>query len=742
MKKSIRSILALLLAFNLTAVPAAADFNYSAIPVFAEGEEIAEESVKEFSSGSFVFRVNDDGETCSLISFEHEDSYEAEDAASVTIPESVSYDGKDYQVTAIENRAFSQKNIVSASIPSTVSFIGFEAFADNQYLEEIDIPDSVTEIGLGAFAGTGLKSVTIPGSIKDLGCCFNHCYDLENVVIEDGVETIALGCFFGDDRLKSFEYTDSLVFADPFNMQNHRIKGTERLQKISEPFVYDETTFTIYRKYEDHAEVVTTVDFAKVKSDIDGLPVTALAANGMFESMYEFEIPSFIKKIGKYSCAFSSGKGDILYIPSTVEEIERDAFVKSFFTAVSLPKNITDPEKIFTFCDDLNPANIVYDSSEIVIEKGFEKLSAKSDRRIDFEDGYNGNLWLVECDGTLEYFGDGKFESVWDTDVEYFGYCGKDFRTVPDVIQMDYEIEADENDEGTTCSGILCHGNDYDEYFLVDYYTPKAYEYITSGAYCGDMTVNGEEYGVYYFEFVPEVKFYYCIRKAGSVNKNSVDAVSFIKALGRIDADAGNIYDANVFVQNNSGKGRLNLIKNDIQEVYSEKVADTTQPIETEQPEETTAVETEEGTPKETLPTRPVETEAPVTEKKADTSKNEDSADKDKYDINSAPDTANYPTGNSSSWRSGEQSVHVILGAPVSEDKEIIYGDINGDGVADLTDLTYLSLYLMNSAKFNDDQMKAADVDGNGEVDIADLPYFKQYVSKDVKVQKLGPKDR
>ena len=75
--------------------------------------------------------------------------------------------------------------------------------------------------------------------------------------------------------------------------------------------------------------------------------------------------------------------------------------------------------------------------------------------------------------------------------------------------------------------------------------------------------------------------------------------------------------------------------------------------------------------------------------------------------------------------------------AVVSED--IIYGDINGDGVADLTDLTLLSVYLMSKKGISADRMANADVDGNGSVDISDLPRFKQYISKDANVKSLGP---
>lgn len=69
---------------------------------------------------------------------------------------------------------------------------------------------------------------------------------------------------------------------------------------------------------------------------------------------------------------------------------------------------------------------------------------------------------------------------------------------------------------------------------------------------------------------------------------------------------------------------------------------------------------------------------------------------------------------------------------------ENLYGDLNGDKVADLTDLTLLSLYLLGDNDLSEDILKYADVNGNGTVDIADLAHFKQYVSKESGIV-LGP---
>lgn len=78
-----------------------------------------------------------------------------------------------------------------------------------------------------------------------------------------------------------------------------------------------------------------------------------------------------------------------------------------------------------------------------------------------------------------------------------------------------------------------------------------------------------------------------------------------------------------------------------------------------------------------------------------------------------------------------------------ASDSSVYYGDLNGDNSADLTDLTFLSLYLMKAREFTARQIKAADIDGSGTVDIADLAYFKQYICKDKKLNssiKIGRK--
>ena len=77
-------------------------------------------------------------------------------SGNLAIPSSVTYDGKEYSVTSIDDRAF----------------------VECSGLTSVEIPNSVTSIGEGAFAGcSSLTSVTIGNSVTSIGdTAFNGCY--------------------------------------------------------------------------------------------------------------------------------------------------------------------------------------------------------------------------------------------------------------------------------------------------------------------------------------------------------------------------------------------------------------------------------------------------------------------------------------------------------------------------------------------------------------------------------------
>lgn len=58
----------------------------------------------------------------------------------------------------------------------------------------------------------------------------------------------------------------------------------------------------------------------------------------------------------------------------------------------------------------------------------------------------------------------------------------------------------------------------------------------------------------------------------------------------------------------------------------------------------------------------------------------------------------------------------------------ILYGDVNGDGVVSIRDATLVQMYLAQMVEFDAAQLLAADADGNGTVDINDVTRIQQYL--------------
>lgn len=114
----------------------------------------------------------------------------------VVIPETISYNGVAYSVTAIDNGAFFMNDeLTSITIPSTVKTIGNDAFASCESLTSLYIPNSVESIGESAFGGCySLTSLYIPNSVETIGCsAFRACVRIRFVVFESDVPPTCCG---------------------------------------------------------------------------------------------------------------------------------------------------------------------------------------------------------------------------------------------------------------------------------------------------------------------------------------------------------------------------------------------------------------------------------------------------------------------------------------------------------------------------------------------------------------------
>lgn len=89
---------------------------------------------------------------------------------------------------------YSNDNLETVELSEGLKYIG--DFAFNQCaIREIDLPNSLTEIGQGAFDGNNLTTVTIPTGIEVLKCDIFVFNALETIEIPSNIRYIGVGAF-------------------------------------------------------------------------------------------------------------------------------------------------------------------------------------------------------------------------------------------------------------------------------------------------------------------------------------------------------------------------------------------------------------------------------------------------------------------------------------------------------------------------------------------------------------------
>ena len=128
-------------------------------------------------------------------------------------------------VTSIGDGAFYSCKCTSITIPNSVTSIGEYAFFECSSLTSITIPNSVTTIGRRTFRNcSSLTSVTIGNSVTSIGeSAFSNCSSLTSVSIGNGVTSIADGAFYGCDKLVDvycYATTPPIVY-DAYSFENY-----------------------------------------------------------------------------------------------------------------------------------------------------------------------------------------------------------------------------------------------------------------------------------------------------------------------------------------------------------------------------------------------------------------------------------------------------------------------------------------------------------------------------------------
>ena len=118
---------------------------------------------------------------------------------NIIIPEIVHYNNDDYPVIAIHEAAFYNNNeLLKVTVKGEkLKSVGGIAFVWCHRLTEVNLPNSVTEMGWRAFHNCGLTSISLPNSLTELPKeAFRACGSLKTIKLPDNLITIGEQAFY------------------------------------------------------------------------------------------------------------------------------------------------------------------------------------------------------------------------------------------------------------------------------------------------------------------------------------------------------------------------------------------------------------------------------------------------------------------------------------------------------------------------------------------------------------------
>ena len=150
----------------------------------------------------------------------------------IRIPSRCTAIRSDYAFLGTESYRSFIAGIEEVEIPDTVTEIGSYAFHNFRKVKKINIPNSVTKIGQGAFyLCNSLVSITIPNSVTSIGDrSFEDCRSLTSITIPDSVTSIASYAFFNCSNLTSIAIPEGVT-----SIGGYAFSGCSSLASIKLP---------------------------------------------------------------------------------------------------------------------------------------------------------------------------------------------------------------------------------------------------------------------------------------------------------------------------------------------------------------------------------------------------------------------------------------------------------------------------------------------------------------------------
>lgn len=286
----------------------------------------------------------------------------------------------DMPVTAIAKKAFyGNKKITTVSIPATVASVGEDAFGSCMYLTAIrvdknnatycdedgvlfskdkktlfrfpprytqgsyTIPDSVTTIGVRAFANCLLTAVEIPTTVTYIeGGAFHFSSGLTQVSLPDTITAIAFGVFSSCINLTSVIIPDTVT-----SIGKNAFSGCEKLEEIAIPNSVTSIGTSAFSG---------CVNLKKINIP-DGVTAIAASTFYMCESLSTIHLPDSVTALGNRAFFFCDELKTV-NLPDGITSIGREAFAGCYaLEDVNLPESLAViGDQAFHYCLSLDTA--------------------------------------------------------------------------------------------------------------------------------------------------------------------------------------------------------------------------------------------------------------------------------------------------------------------------------------------------------------------------------------------------
>lgn len=309
-------------------------------------------------------------------------------------------------------------------IPSaqSVEFLGNKveeinayAFGSCENLVSISIPDSVTEIGQSAFAGTGITSIALPDAITVIPeSAFESCKNLEQVTLGQYVETIKLSAFGSCESLTTIILPNSVK-----TLENFVFSQCRRLKSVQ----LNDGLTAIGAGVFDRCWELTSITIPD--------SVTTFGSNIFSDcrELQEVNLPSKMSVIPYTMFKGCKALSNII-IPESVTEIQSRAFSGTGLASIIIPANVTHIMDEAFYASKLQ--NVTFASGSKLTEigdmafRGCEQMTSAVTipagvKKIGGEAFHNTPVLSVTMEGPVEYFGFDAFSNDATSIIRYAG---------------------------------------------------------------------------------------------------------------------------------------------------------------------------------------------------------------------------------------------------------------------------------------------------------------------------------